>query len=201
MASRKIMLKVIVLGESGVGKTSLLLRYVSNKFTIATKSTIGTDFLTKQIDVNDKVVTLQIWDTAGQERFQGLGSAFFRGSDGVLFVFDVTRQETFAELERWKQTFLIQIGQEGNADFPIVIVANKADREEDRQVSVEEMESWAESQGVPIIETSAKSGQNVDEAFQKIAKVVIENMKPEEIHYDTVDIQVESKKKGGDCDC
>jgi len=171
MASRKIMLKVIVLGESGVGKTSLLLRYVSNKFTIATKSTIGTDFLTKQIDVGDKTVTLQIWDTAGQERFQGLGSAFFRGSDGVLFVFDVTRKETFNELERWKQTFLIQIGQEGNNDFPVVIVANKVDRADERQVSKEEMETWASNQGVPIIETSAKSGENVEEAFQKIARV------------------------------
>jgi len=169
-----------VLGESGVGKTSLLLRYVSNRFTIATKSTIGTDFLTKQIDVGDKSVTLQIWDTAGQERFQGLGSAFFRGSDGVLFVFDVTRRETFNELERWKQTFLIQIGQEGNNDFPVVIVANKVDRADERQVSRDEVESWASSQGVPFIEASAKSGENVEEAFQQIARVVIENMKPEE---------------------
>ena len=200
MANRKIMLKVIVLGESGVGKTSLLLRYVSNKFTIATKSTIGTDFLTKQIDVGDKTVTLQIWDTAGQERFQGLGSAFFRGSDGVLFVFDVTRKETFNELERWKQTFLIQIGQEGNNDFPVVIVANKVDRADERQVSKEEMEDWASSQGVPLIETSAKSGENVDEAFQKIARVVIENLKPEEIQYDSVELKVEEGgNKGGCC--
>jgi len=200
MASRKIMLKVIVLGESGVGKTSLLLRYVSNKFTIATKSTIGTDFLTKQIDVGDKTVTLQIWDTAGQERFQGLGSAFFRGSDGVLFVFDVTRKETFNELERWKQTFLIQIGQEGNNDFPVVIVANKVDRADERQVSKEEMETWASNQGVPIIETSAKSGENVEEAFQKIARVVIENLKPEEIQYDSVELKVdEGGNKGGCC--
>jgi len=199
MANRKIMLKVIVLGESGVGKTSLLLRYVSNKFTIATKSTIGTDFLTKQIDVGDKTVTLQIWDTAGQERFQGLGSAFFRGSDGVLFVFDVTRRETFTELERWKQTFLIQIGQEGNNDFPVVIVANKVDRADERQVSNDEMEQWASSQGVPLIETSAKSGQNVEDAFQKIAKVVIENLKPEEIQYDSVELKVEEKPQSGCC--
>jgi len=199
MSTRKIMLKVIVLGESGVGKTSLLLRYVSNKFTIATKSTIGTDFLTKQIEVGDKTVTLQIWDTAGQERFQGLGSAFFRGSDGVLFVFDVTRRETFDELERWKQTFLIQIGQEGNHNFPIVIVANKVDRADERQVSNDEVESWARNQGLPLIETSAKSGQNVDEAFQQIARVVMENLKPEEIQYDSVELKVEEKPQTGCC--
>jgi len=194
------MLKVIVLGESGVGKTSLLLRYVSNKFTIATKSTIGTDFLTKQIDVDDKTVTLQIWDTAGQERFQGLGSTFFRGSDGVLFVFDVTRRETFNELEKWKQTFLIQIGQEGNEEFPIVIIANKCDREEDREVSASEIQDWCDSQNVPLVETSAKSGQNVDEAFEKIARIVIENLKPENIQYETVDLEVDERPKE-DCPC
>jgi len=94
MSRKSILFKIVVLGESGVGKTSLLLRYVQNKFTIATKSTIGSDFLSKQdIIVEGRPVNLQIWDTAGQERFQGLGTSFYRGADGVCFVFDVTRKK------------------------------------------------------------------------------------------------------------
>merc|ERR1711991_559433 len=91
MSRKKVLLKVIVLGDSGVGKTSLMVQYVSNKFTMQTKSTIGSDFLSKEIELGGRPLTLQIWDTAGQERFQSLGTSFYRGSDGVVFVFDVGR--------------------------------------------------------------------------------------------------------------
>jgi len=202
MASqKKILLKIIVLGESGVGKTSLLIRYVENRFTLNTKSTIGANFLTKRMELDDKVATCQIWDTAGQERFQGLGTAFYRGSDGVVFVFDVTQRKSFEELEQWKKAFLIQVGQEGNDKFPMIILANKVDLENQREVSQKEMKDWCAKNNLHWFETSAKEGANVDRAFEEIARLVISNMKPEDMLYDTVDLSQSTEKKSGDCGC
>jgi len=202
MASqKKILLKIIVLGESGVGKTSLLIRYVENRFTLNTKSTIGANFLTKRMELDDKVATCQIWDTAGQERFQGLGTAFYRGSDGVVFVFDVTQRKSFEELEQWKKAFLIQVGQEGNDKFPMIILANKVDLENQREVSQKEMKDWCAKNNLQWFETSAKEGANVDRAFEEIARLVISNMKPEDMLYDTVDLSQSTEKKSGDCGC
>jgi len=202
MASqKKILLKIIVLGESGVGKTSLLIRYVENRFTLNTKSTIGANFLTKRMELDDKVATCQIWDTAGQERFQGLGTAFYRGSDGVIFVFDVTQRKSFEELEQWKKAFLIQVGQEGNDNFPMIVVANKVDLEEQREVTQKEMKEWCARHNLQWFETSAKEGSNVDRAFEEIARLVISRMKPEDILYDTVDLSQTPATKSSDCGC
>merc|ERR1711879_130103 len=201
MSKKKILLKIIVLGESGVGKTSLLLRYVERKFTMNTKSTIGANFLTKEVEVDDKVATCQIWDTAGQERFQGLGTAFYRGSDGVIFVFDVTQRRTFEELEHWKEAFLIQVGQEGNKDFPMIIIANKIDLKEERVVSRKELQEWCAQYGLKFFEASAKEDENVEKAFEEITRLVISKMKPEDIMYDTVDLSVGEKKEDKGCDC
>eukprot|EP01087_Luapelamoeba_hula_P009970 TRINITY_DN260_c0_g1_i1.p2 TRINITY_DN260_c0_g1~~TRINITY_DN260_c0_g1_i1.p2 ORF type:complete len:203 (-),score=36.51 TRINITY_DN260_c0_g1_i1:154-762(-) len=202
MASqKKILLKIIVLGESGVGKTSLLIRYVENRFTLNTKSTIGANFLTKRMEVDDKVATCQIWDTAGQERFQGLGTAFYRGSDGVIFVFDVTQRKSFEELEQWKKAFLIQVGQEGNDNFPMIVVANKVDLQDKREVTQKEMKDWCAQHNLQWFETSAKEGENVDRAFEEVARLVISRMKPEDILYDTVDLSQTAGGKSGGCDC
>ena len=201
MSRRKILLKIIVLGESGVGKTSLLVRYVDNKFSLATKSTIGADFLSKQIEVDDQAVTLQIWDTAGQERFQGLGTTFYRGSDGAIFVFDVARKSTFDALLQWKKAFLIQIGQEGNDDFPMLVIANKVDRE-DRVVTTQMVAKWAQENNIEFVETSAKDSVNVDKAFEKVTKNVIAKMSPDEIQYQDVRLDLEGDKKTDEgCDC
>eukprot|EP01120_Amphizonella_sp_Union-15-10_P013291 TRINITY_DN6148_c0_g1_i1.p1 TRINITY_DN6148_c0_g1~~TRINITY_DN6148_c0_g1_i1.p1 ORF type:complete len:199 (+),score=44.62 TRINITY_DN6148_c0_g1_i1:102-698(+) len=197
--SRKVLLKIIVLGESGVGKTSLLLRYVNNKFTMATKSTIGADFLSKQITVDDKPTTLQIWDTAGQERFQGLGTSFYRGSDGAIFVFDVTRKNTFDELSNWKKSFLIQTNHEDNNEFPMLIIANKIDKEEERQVSRQSIEKWCQDNNLPFVECSAKEALNVDKAFYTIAKTVISKLKPGNINYEVVDLSQETQPDKGCC--
>jgi len=201
MQQKKILLKILVLGESGVGKTSLLLRYVENRFTFNTKSTIGANFLTKRMEVDDKVATCQIWDTAGQERFQGLGTAFYRGSDGVLFVFDVTSRKSFEELEQWKKAFLIQVNQEGNNSFPMIIVANKVDLADQREVSQKEMKDWCAKHNLQWFEASAKEGANVDRAFEEIARLVISKMKPEDILYDTVDLSATTSGKKDDCGC
>jgi len=199
MSRRTALFKLVVLGESGVGKTSLLVRYVQSNFSIATKSTIGSDFLSKDIEVDGKPITLQIWDTAGQERFQGLGTSFYRGADGVVFVFDVTRRNTFEELAGWKKAFLIQIGQEGNDEFPMIVVANKVDAE-NRQVTKSEVKDWCQKQHLPFYETSAKEAINVEEAFKSVAKIVLSKVKDDDIKYSTVDLNVEQKKKDG-CPC
>ena len=106
---KKVLLKVIILGDSGVGKTALMNQYVNRKFSNQYKATIGADFLTKDITLEDgRQVTLQIWDTAGQERFQSLGVAFYRGADACVLVYDVTSQNSFKTLEIWRDEFLIQ---------------------------------------------------------------------------------------------
>jgi len=198
---RKVLLKLIVLGESGVGKTSLLLRYIDNQFSLATKSTIGADFLSKTIDVDDQPVTMQIWDTAGQERFQGLGTQFYRGSDGALFVFDVTRKDTFDALDQWRNAFLIQVDQAGNDKFPMLIIANKIDRA-DRVVTTDMIRTFCKKYDLEFLETSAKDAINVGKAFEKIARKVIANTQPTDIKYDTVKLELDSNPvKSDDCPC
>ena len=147
MASRrKILLKVIILGDSGVGKTSLMNQYVNRKFSNQYKATIGADFLTKEVMVDDRLVTmqvmfgysimcitgfahikilLQIWDTAGQERFQSLGVAFYRGADCCVLVFDVTSPTSFKALDSWRDEFLIQASPRDPENFPFVVLGNK----------------------------------------------------------------------------
>eukprot|EP01125_Pyxidicula_operculata_P006231 TRINITY_DN2166_c0_g2_i3.p1 TRINITY_DN2166_c0_g2~~TRINITY_DN2166_c0_g2_i3.p1 ORF type:complete len:168 (+),score=40.56 TRINITY_DN2166_c0_g2_i3:207-710(+) len=167
---------------------------------MATKSTIGADFLSKQIDLDDQAVTLQIWDTAGQERFQGLGTTFYRGSDGAIFVFDVTRRETFDALLQWKNAFLIQVGQEGNNEFPMLIVANKVDRE-DRVVTTQMVQQFCSQNNLEYLECSAKEAINVGKAFEKITKKVLSNLKPEDLQYETVKLDLGETKKEEDCAC
>eukprot|EP01088_Endostelium_zonatum_P004649 TRINITY_DN15964_c0_g1_i1.p1 TRINITY_DN15964_c0_g1~~TRINITY_DN15964_c0_g1_i1.p1 ORF type:complete len:206 (+),score=62.64 TRINITY_DN15964_c0_g1_i1:122-739(+) len=194
---KKIMLKIIVLGESGVGKTSLLVRYVQDKFTLNTKSTIGTSFLQKRVELEDgQVATCQIWDTAGQERFAGLGNQFFRGSDGVVFVYDITKRETFDALEQWRKTFLIQAGEEGNEEFPMLIIGNKTDLEDQRQVTQKDLNDWCKSHGGLLgLQTSVKDCINVDKAFQSIVQLIVSKMEPTLIKFDTgLDIAAQPAK-------
>lgn len=105
---KKALLKVIILGDTGVGKTSLMNQYVNNRFSTQYKATIGADFLTKDITIDNKMVTIQIWDTAGQERFQSLGVAFYRGADCCVLTYDITNSNSFKSLETWRDEFLVQ---------------------------------------------------------------------------------------------
>lgn len=171
MASRKkVLLKVIILGDSGVGKTSLMNQFVNKKFSNQYKATIGADFLTKEVIVDDRVVTMQIWDTAGQERFQSLGVAFYRGADCCVLVFDVAAPTSFKSLESWRDEFLIQASPRDPENFPFVILGNKVDLES-RTVSAKRAQQWCQSKnGIPYFETSAKEALNVELAFQTIAR-------------------------------
>ncbi|XP_026323460.1 ras-related protein Rab-7a [Hyposmocoma kahamanoa] len=171
MSSRKkVLLKVIILGDSGVGKTSLMNQFVNKKFSNQYKATIGADFLTKEVIVDDRIVTMQIWDTAGQERFQSLGVAFYRGADCCVLVFDVTAPNTFKSLESWRDEFLIQASPRDPENFPFVILGNKVDLE-NRAVSAKRAQQWCQSKNdIPYFETSAKEAVNVELAFQTIAR-------------------------------
>jgi len=171
MATRKkVLLKVIILGDSSVGKTSLMNQYVNKRFSNQYKATIGADFLTKEVVIDDRVVTMQIWDTAGQERFQSLGVAFYRGADCCVLVYDTTASNTFKNLDSWRDEFLIQASPRDMEHFPFVVLGNKIDLE-NRAVSTKRAQQWCQSKNdIPYFETSAKEGINVDLAFQTIAK-------------------------------
>lgn len=171
MATRKkTLLKVIILGDSGVGKTSLMNRYVNKKFSTQYKATIGADFVTKDVVVDDKLVTMQIWDTAGQERFQSLGVAFYRGADCCVLVYDVTAPTTFKSLDSWRDEFLIQASPRDPENFPFIVIGNKIDQE-NRAVSAKRAQAWCQSKNnIPYFETSAKEAVNVESAFITVAR-------------------------------
>jgi Ras-related protein Rab-7A len=173
-ARKKVLLKVIILGDSGVGKTSLMHQYVNKKFSTQYKATIGADFLTKEVMVDDRLVTMQIWDTAGQERFQSLGVAFYRGADCCVLVFDVNLGKTFENLDGWRDEFLIQAGPRDPDNFPFVVLGNKIDVENQRAVSQRRALAWCSQKGnIPYFDTSAKDNYNVEQAFQHIAKTAL----------------------------
>lgn len=167
---KKTLLKVIILGDSGVGKTSLMNQFVNKKFSNQYKATIGADFLTKEIMVDNRVVTLQIWDTAGQERFQSLGVAFYRGADCCVLVYDVTVPNTFKTLESWRDEFLIQASPRDPQNFPFMVLGNKIDMD-NRSVTTKRAQQWCDGKNrIPYFETSAKEAINVEQAFQTIAR-------------------------------
>merc|ERR1712002_338607 len=166
MSSRKkVLLKVIILGDSGVGKTSLMNQYVNKKFSNQYKATIGADFLTKEVMVDDRLVTMQIWDTAGQERFQSLGVAFYRGADCCVLVYDVTMPNTFKTLDSWRDEFPIQASPRDPDNFPFVVIGNKIDLE-NRAVPTKRAQAWCQAKNdLPHFECSAKENTNVEDAF------------------------------------
>ncbi|TVY48593.1 putative Ras-related protein [Lachnellula occidentalis] len=169
MSSRKkVLLKVIILGDSGVGKTSLMNQYVNKKFSASYKATIGADFLTKEVLVDDRLVTMQLWDTAGQERFQSLGVAFYRGADCCVLVYDVNNSKSFDTLDSWRDEFLIQASPRDPDNFPFVVLGNKIDVEENKRViSAKRAMTFCQSKGgIPYFETSAKEAINVEQAFE-----------------------------------
>jgi Ras-related protein Rab-7A len=197
---KKQLLKVIILGDSGVGKTCLLNQYVSKKWDTRYKATIGADFMTKDIEVNGQDVTFQLWDTAGQERFQSLGAAFYRGADAFVLVFDVTMQESFQHISGWREEFMMQAGNK-----PCVLLGNKCDLEQNRQVPARTARQWCQQDKIPYYETSAKDNMNVTEAFLKIAelglsaKPSVDDSLPLPNTVDMKPRQQQQKKKDGCC--
>ncbi|KAJ8609542.1 hypothetical protein CTAYLR_006038 [Chrysophaeum taylorii] len=157
--------KLLMLGDSGVGKTCLLLRYAYDSFSPLFLTTIGIDFKIKEVELDGLPVKLQIWDTAGQERFRTITVSYFKGAHGIILVYDVSERDSFENIEHWVQ----QIREHAHKRVRLVLVGNKCDKES-RVVSTTEGEELAQRYGVSFFETSAKSNKNVDECYAAIAR-------------------------------
>jgi len=158
-----------MVGDSGVGKSSLLKRFSSREFTGDYISTIGVDFEIKTLEVEGKTVKLQIWDTAGQERFQNITTSYYRGAHCIILVYDITQSESFQHVHKWVK----QIRDFASANVRILLVGNKCDLTERRDVSFEDAQEVARSLKVQVFETSAKDATNVDQAFHHVAEEAI----------------------------
>jgi Ras-related protein Rab-7A len=180
-------------------------QYVNKKFSNQYKATIGADFLTKEVQFEDRLFTLQIWDTAGQERFQSLGVAFYRGADCCVLVYDVNSMKSFDNLNNWREEFLIQANPSDPENFPFVVIGNKIDIDggNSRVVSEKKARAWCASKGnIPYFETSAKEGINVEEAFQTIAKDALKSGEEEELYLpDTIDVGNSNQPRSTGCEC
>eukprot|EP01122_Echinamoeba_exundans_P009275 TRINITY_DN3234_c0_g1_i1.p1 TRINITY_DN3234_c0_g1~~TRINITY_DN3234_c0_g1_i1.p1 ORF type:complete len:222 (+),score=38.82 TRINITY_DN3234_c0_g1_i1:100-765(+) len=171
---RKQLIKIIILGDAGVGKTSLLHRYVKKTFSDNYKTTIGADFMSQQLTVGSRSVTLQMWDTAGQERFAGLGNAFFRGADGCVLVFDIQNDKSFEALQSWQEAFIQQANCTDPMSFPFIVVGNKIDvGESKRAVTIKKAQQWCIQHNCQYFEASAKDSTNVNAAFEELARLVV----------------------------
>lgn len=169
--TKKVLVKIIIIGQSAVGKTALLQRYITDQFQQEHKSTIGADFHTKELPLKDKTITLQIWDTAGQERFQSLGNAFYRGADACILVYDITDESSFTAIHDWKKKFEEQCQIDDCKSFPFLLLGNKEDMEQQRRVKPEDGQQCARDCSMIFYETSAKTGNNIQKAFEEIATI------------------------------
>eukprot|EP00483_Globobulimina_turgida_P006451 UN06461 len=173
---RKSLLKVLILGDSGVGKTSIMNRWITEKYSEQYKATIGADFLTKEVMIENNLVSMQIWDTAGQERFATLGVAFYRGADAVILVYDVTNKESFKHLEKWKEDFLDTGKPKMEEKYPFIVFGNKSDLPaHKKKVYKNEVNQWCNNNNnIPFFEVSAKENYNIEQGFVRIAKLALD---------------------------
>ena len=169
---KKCFVKIVAIGDSGVGKTSVIQMFEHSRFTDNFKPTIGADFSNKEITIDGKIVTLQIWDTAGQERYQSLGTAFYRGADCAFLMYDITNSWSFDNIPKWKKTFLDRSMVSQPETFPFMLIGNKIDLEEEaRAVTKIQAEEWCQVNGnIDFLETSARDNKNIEEAFMKLAE-------------------------------
>ena len=174
--NREINLKILILGDSSVGKTTLLLKYVDGYYSTVYVATIGVEYKTKKVNINGINLNLQIWDTAGQERFRGVTNNFIKGADGIIYAYDITKKSSFDSLKNW-----ITQAEDSSRGFKKIIVGNKADLEEQREVSKESLKHYCENKNIQGIEASAKIGKNVNECFELIAKLIIEGKTEEQL--------------------
>lgn len=157
--------KVLLVGDPAVGKTSLILRFVEDRFDKEYKASIGVDIMSRTINIEDKVARLVIWDIASQEKFRRFRSSFYQQANGIFVVFDLTRQETLKSVDGW-----VQEVRAHTESIEMVLIGNKSDLIPHRQVSRQAIQDWVQRHSCPYIETSALTGEAVDEAFQKLTK-------------------------------
>ena len=159
-------IKVMLIGDTNVGKTSIIKRYCKNKFYTTYITSVGLDFETKYIKIDGKIVNLQIWDTAGQERYKVLAKNYYKNSDGFLIVYDITNKKTFNDVANW----IVQIRDAAPTNIKSVLLGNKSDLTNQRQIDKIEGEELAKENNVKFYETSAQNGDNIDKAFEDLVK-------------------------------
>ena len=175
----KLLFKLIIVGESCVGKSNIIVRYTEGEFKNIIGNTLGVELYNKYINIKDKYSKLQIYDTAGQERYHSIVSNYFRGSHGCFIVYDITNQESFDKIEFWYQS----VKQKASNDVSIILVGNKCDLEEQRVITKEKGEEKAKELNIPFFETSALSDININEIFKEL----VENI------YDKIGVQIEKE--------
>ena len=182
-------LKVVIVGDSGVGKTNLIKRFVTNSFNQNSKATVGVEFLSKSYRINDQVFKIEMWDTAGQERYKSITAAYYKGAKGALIVYDITQKTTFENISKW----MTEIKEKSSKDMKVMIIGNKTDLKDERQVTTEEASLKAQDLGAPIMETSALDASNVKEVFYDLMKEMYKEIRKK---LDIVESQAETGKEG-----
>jgi Ras-related protein Rab-1A len=166
-----LLFKILIIGDSGVGKSCLLLKFTDRYFNDSYISTIGVDFKIQTIQLDNKIIKLQIWDTAGQDRFKTITTSYYRGSHGIVIVYDITDKESFLNVRNW----LAEVHKYASDNVKILLVGNKCDLEKDRQVSIQEGQELANKLNIPFIEASAKDSTNVQQLFVKLTTILKED--------------------------
>jgi Ras-related protein Rab-11A len=160
--------KIVLIGDASVGKTNILSKYLNDEFDPNSKATVGVEFATKNFTIEENVVKAQIWDTAGQERYRSITSAYYKGAKGCLLVYDITRKASFETIDRW----ISELKSTSENNLTIILIGNKCDLENERQVTKIEGEEKAKYHNMAFIETSALNGTNLDKAFDLLIKDV-----------------------------
>lgn len=190
-------IKLLILGESLVGKTCMLVRYTNNEFNINTLATAGIDYKIKNIELEGKRLKLYIYDTAGQERFRTITRNFYKGAQGIILTYDITDEKTFHKINHWSN----EIRQHAQKNVSLILVGNKADKQ-GRQVTFEQGQNLANELKVDYIETSALEGKNINLMFEMLVKEVLKNNPSNDSQPAKIDLKnKESSKTNGDCGC
>jgi small GTP-binding protein len=184
--------KLILVGDSYVGKTNILSKYIKDEFNLNTKSTVGVEFGTKILKIEDKIIKAQIWDTAGQERYKSITSTYYKGAKGAFIVYDITNRLTFESVDKWIQ----DLNLNSDKNITLLLIGNKKDLADKREVTTEEGEEKAKSFGLAFLETSALTGENIDKVFDYIlkevfTKITIEKKNSGEIDYINIGKNIE----------
>ena len=189
--------KILTIGESGVGKTCILRRFVENKFLKNHLATIGIDFKTKTLNINNQEIKLKIWDTAGQERFRNITTQYYKGADGIVLVYDVTDEASYEKIKDWMDQILSNTQQE---EIGLVLLGNKCDMEP-RNVTEEQGKKMAEDLKISYFETSALNGQGIKEAFEQLTRDIMKKKGVGVGSGENIDLAKTKKKKKKDGDC
>ena len=196
----EMMFKVVLVGDSFVGKTNIMSKYLKNEFHEDSKATVGVEFGSKQFNVEGHSIKAQIWDTAGQERYKAITSAYYKGAKGAFVVYDITRKSSFESIDKW----VSDLTAAADKKLTIVVIGNKCDLEDQRQITKEQGEEKAGKLEVAFMETSALSGENLDKAFEMMINEIFKKCHEEMLSEGEVDI-IEggqdinlSKKKGNE---